>query len=199
MVPIFIPASMHSSRKTLWTCLSISAAIHGFTILCTPQGSTTTAERNFPTIRMTAVQVQIHGIVASKPSVEPTHRPRAIQRANEDAAIGLPSPSPVTSTPETVYCPPDEVDEKASAPPIPDDMPMPSPELASGHLIIKLFISQNGSPELTEILESTLPKDYTDRLIEQIMTLTFIPAKKSGATVASWKVMEFFYESQPPH
>lgn len=143
--------------------------------------------------------VQVQGEVTRKQSAERTHNSHATQRADENQAIGLPSPSPLTPTPETVYSAPDEVDEKASAPSIPDDMPMPSLELASGHVIFKLFISQNGTPDLVEVLESTLPKDYTDRLTEQIMTLTFIPAKKSGTSVASWKVMEFLYESQPPN
>lgn len=193
---------MHSSHQNFWACLCLSAIVHG-SLLLPPPGARSIAgtQGQSPTSQIIATLKGGALTVAGKhiTPLENKTRPKA-SPAGEAVGKATDWPSWPFATPaeEPMYLAPDEVEERASAPALPEDTPLPDSESGNGRLLVKLFISREGILDRVEILESTLPESYSNQLIELIMKQSFTPAKSQGAMVASWKLMELIFESGPP-
>lgn len=102
--------------------------------------------------------------------------------------------SPISDErPPKIYFDPADVDEIAFALTVPE-LPLPTTEESiTGLVQIKIFVDSNGIPEEIEIVQSTLPEDYVTSLTNTFSKARFQPAKRGGAAVSSWRVIEITY------
>lgn len=91
------------------------------------------------------------------------------------------------------YAAPDSIDKMATVIEAPI-LPLPAtPLVATGQLRIKLFISEEGVVDSAELIESTLPEDYANLLLECFREARFSPGMQSGKSIRSWRVVEIDY------
>ena len=128
----------------------------------------------------------------NKPAANPEKRPLP---AKVPVAAPVPPVESPASPPEILaetYIDPDEVDQKAVVLEVPE-LPPPDGDVEPGPLRIKLFISETGTVDDIEILETTLPEPYVEILLNIIRQAQFSPAQSAGEAVPSWREIEILY------
>ena len=128
----------------------------------------------------------------NRPAANPEKRPLP---AKAPVAAPIPPVESPASPPEILaetYIDPDEVDQKAVVLEVPE-LPPPDGDVEPGPLRIKLFISETGTVDDIEILETTLPEPYVEILLNIIRQAQFSPAQSAGEAVPSWREIEILY------
>ncbi len=124
--------------------------------------------------------------VAVKPALAPERAPSAPA-----------SPQAITVAPRREFQSPAEVDRIALAFPGPDGSKLEGLHGAGVPMRLRLFIDASGRVVEVKVLESSDTSDVIQRVSEMFMATHFVPARKAGADVDSYKDIELTLGDAP--
>lgn len=137
------------------------------------------------------------GIAEQKPDRQPVAKKTGHQTAVQSPPSNPPGITD-TNAAEIVYINPDQVDELATVLEIPA-LPIPTASVPDSETaIFIIYVGVDGTPDLVEIEQSTLPEDYTDLLAQHFKLARFKPAILFGSPVSSWRRIEVGLEETDP-